>query len=75
MTVGGNFKQTGDAFRKLIAHIQAENVCMIPPFPKGNTVFIEECVSQDTATENITILGNFLYDAYSVDRRNKLNEN
>ena len=67
MNLGGNFKQTGDAFRKIIAHMQAENICSYLPFPKGHNVFIEEGIMEDTETENITILGTFLYDFYSAD--------
>ena len=73
MNLGGNFKQTGDAFRKIIAHMQAENICSYLPFPKGHNVFIEEGIMEDTETENITILGTFLYDFYSADPH-KLND-
>ena len=73
LTVGGNFGQTGDSIRKFLTNIGAENICITIPFPKGHHVYVEDGVTRNSITENITILGTFSY-VFRSDNPNKHNE-
>lgn len=67
LIAGGNWKQTGDAIRKVVASTDAENICLHMPFQKGHLGFIQEGFDTETYTENITIKETFLYDYRSED--------